>query len=72
MPESDPLESNADLRLYRLPDVIKVTGLSKTSIYRLEREGRFPARVRVTNSKTAWRSDEIQTWINDRPRVVQD
>ncbi|MCH6585264.1 MAG: AlpA family phage regulatory protein, partial [Proteobacteria bacterium] len=48
-------------QLYRLPDVIRLTGLSKTSIYRLAREGKFPTPVRITESKSAWRPDEIQT-----------
>ena len=57
-------------QLYRLPEVIRLTGLSKTSIYRLEGEGKFPTRFQLTESTVGWRADEIETWINDRPRVL--
>ena len=33
------------LRIMRLSEVKAVTGLSKTTIYRFEKEGRFPSRV---------------------------
>ncbi len=54
-------------QLLRLPDVRQVTGLSKSSIYRLESEGAFPQRVRLSERATAWKSDEIAAWIESRP-----
>ena len=33
--------------LIRLPELRRLTGLSRTCIYRLEREGRFVARVPI-------------------------
>jgi predicted DNA-binding transcriptional regulator AlpA len=49
--------------LYRLRDVVRVTGLSRTAIYRLEQREAFPARLRV--------SDEVHAWIDSRPRAVE-
>ena len=56
-------------QLFRLTDVIKATGLSRSAIYRLEAEGKFPGRVRLSQATSAWRSDEVQDWIDARPRV---
>jgi len=55
--------------LLRLPDVQRLSGLSKSSIYRLESEGRFPARVRLSQRCTAWRADELAAWLDARPRA---
>ncbi len=55
------------LRLLRLPEVEAVTGLSATTIWRREREGDFPRRRRVSGNAVAWRSDEIERWVETRP-----
>lgn len=55
------------MRMLRLPDVIKVTGLSGSTIWRREGAGEFPRRRRVGPNAVAWRSDEVQAWIEGRP-----
>jgi prophage regulatory protein len=55
------------LKLMRLPEVEAATGLSGTTIWRREREGRFPRRRRVGPNAVAWRSDEVEAWIRERP-----
>lgn len=57
------------VRLIRLKEVENLTGLRRTRIYELEQAGHFPARVRLSDRATAWRSDEVEQWINDRPRA---
>ena len=53
-------------RLLRLPEVIRTTGLARSSIYDLIRLGRFPQPVPLTTTARAWREDEVQQWISDR------
>ena len=55
--------------LLRLPDVQKLTGLSRSSVYRLEATGDFPKRVRLSERATAWREDELLEWVDSRPRA---
>jgi prophage regulatory protein len=60
------------LRFLRLPEVADVTGLSPTTIWRREKEGRFPRRRRVGPNAVAWRSDEVEAWIRGRPEVEEE
>ena len=53
-------------RLLPLRAVTDRTGLSKTSIYRLEAQGKFPRRVTLTQSRVAWVEHEIDAYIADR------
>jgi prophage regulatory protein len=55
------------VRMLRLPEVEEITGLSGTTIWRHEREGRFPRRRRLGSTLVAWRSDEVQEWIESLP-----
>ena len=56
------------LRILRRPEVESITGLGRSRINVLEREGRFPKRLRLSDRAVGWRSDEIQLWIESRPR----
>jgi prophage regulatory protein len=56
--------------LYRLPAVRQVTGLSRSQLYRLEAGGKFPGRVKLSQRASAWRADEVEAWVNSRPRAA--
>ena len=56
--------------IYRMTQVTRLTGLSRSSIYRLEALGLFPARVKLSSSASGWRSKDVHGWISDRPLVA--
>ncbi|MBU2969839.1 AlpA family phage regulatory protein [Pseudoalteromonas sp. C2R02] len=45
-------------------EVQELTGLSRTTIWRLERSGKFPARIPLCSTRIGWRYTEIQTWLS--------
>jgi len=49
-------------------DVMNITGLSRTTLWRLERAGKFPMRLRLSANRIGWRKDEVEGWIATRPR----
>jgi predicted DNA-binding transcriptional regulator AlpA len=56
-------------RLLRVKEVIKMTSLSETSIYRRASEGTFPKPIKLNppnGRSSAWISDEVEQWIEDR------
>lgn len=61
---------------YRLADIIRITALSRSSIYRRIAAGDFPAQVSLGGRATGWRRADLQEWINDpagfRPLTVCD
>jgi|APSaa5957512535_1039671.scaffolds.fasta_scaffold214650_2 prophage regulatory protein len=48
--------------------VCEATGLSYPSIWRLEKEGRFPSRVEISSRRVGWIDSEVDEWIESRPR----
>lgn len=52
--------------LLRLPAVMAATGLRKSSLYDLQRTGRFPQARRLSPRCVAWLSTEVQAWIGSR------
>lgn len=50
--------------ILREKDVIKFVGLSRTSIWRRERAGLFPARVRLGGGRAiGWLRSDLETWL---------
>ncbi len=60
------------LRMMRLPEVVIATGLSGTTIWRREKDGQFPRRRRLGVNLVAWRSDEIEAWIEALPEADEE
>jgi prophage regulatory protein len=58
-----------EVRLIRLRELLGIVGLGKSRVYELVRSNEFPEPVRLTMKAVAWRSDEIQQWIDSRPPV---
>ena len=57
-------------RIMRIPEVVEVTGLSKTTIWRRVKSGDFPPPVRLGSLATrsvGWREGEIKRWLDSRP-----
>ncbi len=52
-------------RILRIEEVVKLTGISRTTIWRKERIGEFPARVPLSSCIVGWRATEINEWIKN-------
>lgn len=64
--------SNVQTKILRRKEVCNCVGLSYTSVFRLERTGRFPSRIRLSpmGRSVGWLESEIFQWIAERERVV--
>ena len=58
-------------RILRLPEVLALTGLSKSTIYRLMPVGEFPQSVKLGGSRgraVGWLESEVYAWIDGLKR----
>ena len=53
-------------RLLRFPAIRERTGLSRSTIWRLERRGAFPRHRRISANAVAWLEEEVEFWIGQR------
>ena len=61
--------AQADGRLLRIAEVKKLTGLGRTTIWQLERDGQFPQRVKLSGARgraVGYRASEVARWIAER------
>ena len=53
-------------KVLRLPEVIKRTGISRSLIYRLIKEGNFPKQIHTSKRTSSWIESEINDWLDAR------
>jgi prophage regulatory protein len=56
-------------KILRLPDVIAITGLGRSSIYAYVQTNAFPRPIRLGERAVGWKSDEIAAWIEQRAEM---
>lgn len=50
------------MKLVRLDEVIRMIGYSQDWIYRHEKRGDFPKRIRIDKTHVRWNLDDIEKW----------
>ncbi len=61
-----PFDGARSLRLLRFSTVRERTGLSRSTIWRLEQCDAFPKHRRVSANIVAWVEDEVVRWIQSK------
>ena len=71
-PTVQPSAGDAMPRLLTLRDVKAITALSRSAIYALMAESRFPKPIRIGNRAVRWVEQEVLDFITSRPRGGSD
>lgn len=53
-------------KLLRITSVISKVGLSRSTIYSLCKQGKFPKQVQITERCVGWLESEIDEFLNQR------
>lgn len=63
--------AHADVLMHlRLPAVKRLTGLGRSTIYRLMSLHEFPSPVKVSKRAVAWRRTDLEQWSKTRPSAT--
>ena len=50
-------------QIYRFPEVMKLTGLSRSSIYLAVSKDEFPKPIKIGRRAVGWPNDVIEKWV---------
>lgn len=59
-------------RIVRPAEAVTITGRSLASIWRDERAGNFPPKVRIGQNAVGYRLSQLQEWLDTRETVNAD
>lgn len=54
------------IRILRRPQVLARTGLSRSTIYALIVDGKFPQPVQLGLRAVGWREGDVEAWLHSR------
>jgi prophage regulatory protein len=54
-------------RFLSLREVREMIGVSAATLWRWQREGRFPRRRLISRGRVAWLASEVAEWMRTRP-----
>jgi len=60
------MTKNVSLRILREPEVLERVGLGHTRLWELERAGKFPRRIKISDRACGWIEQEVQEFIQAR------
>ncbi len=60
------------MKILRIEEVARQTGLSPSSIYKQIKLGLFPKGVKLTARATGWNEESVQEWIAAKLGVKDD
>ncbi len=60
------MSSSTKIGVLRLPAVIQLVGLSRSSIYLLIQQNAFPKPLQLSTRAVGWRSADIEAWLASR------
>ncbi|MER2511205.1 MAG: AlpA family transcriptional regulator [Nitrosomonas ureae] len=50
----------------RLPEIMRITGMSKPTIYLWMSQNKFPQSIKIGARSVAWVEKEVFSWIQER------
>ena len=53
-------------RLLTKHEVSRMTSLSPVTIWRQIRAGKFPAGIKISDNRVAWRESDLTNWLNSK------
>jgi prophage regulatory protein len=56
--------------VYRRPEVERITGLSRSTLYAMMADGSFPKPVKLGKRAVGWREADIIAWLESRTQNV--
>jgi len=54
------------IRIIRKPIVLEMVGVSDVTIWRWERDGKFPKRLQLGSNSCGWLESEVVEWLQAR------
>ena len=60
------------MRFLRTSEVASKIGLSRSTLWRMERSGQFPKRRQIAPGAVGWLEQEVEAWMKQREILSSD
>ncbi|MDY0191808.1 MAG: AlpA family phage regulatory protein [Desulfuromonas sp.] len=56
--------TNQTARLLRVPQVLEIVPIGKSTLWSYVSQGKFPQPLRLSSRCTVWKESDVQAWLN--------
>jgi len=53
------------MQILNAASVSKLTSISRSHLHRLAREGKFPKPMKISQGRSGWLEEDVETWISE-------
>ena len=51
--------------IYRQPEILALLGVSKATLQRMVKEGRFPSPFKISHRLNGWKVEDVNHWLKN-------
>ena len=70
-PETGVMAETALPLVLRRKQMLKLLGLSATTVYKMQRDGRFPRPIQLSTRTTGWLAADVKQWLKERSAAAK-
>ena len=59
------------LKIMNADEICEALGISKGTLWELQRRGEFPPAIRVSARRRGWKVEDVESWLDQR-RIVRE
>lgn len=59
-------------RVLRLPTVLDITGLARSTLYKAMKDGKFPAAISLGDRAVGWLESDVLAWLDSRVAMSRE
>ena len=64
--QSNALANNKPEPILSTKQICELTGCNRVTVWRMVRDGRFPAPIQITGNKIGWLQSDYQDWLAEQ------
>jgi predicted DNA-binding transcriptional regulator AlpA len=53
------------IKILRINDLASLLGVSRTTLWRMEKDGELPSRINVSQGVSGWLESDIKAWLEN-------
>lgn len=55
-----------NLKIIRVKELCRLISVSPTTLWRMEKRGELPPRIKISTRAVGWRESDIEEWLESR------
>ena len=60
------------MKIIRPTQLAEMLSVSKVSLWRMQKRGELPPRIKISQRAVGWRESDIEAWLNEKAEEAEE